>query len=170
MSPATHGESGANEQVDAVGLRIPAQAELLILARLVAAAVAARGECSVDEIEDLRLAIDELCLSVMGGEDQEGGELSLELTREPGAIQISCTFVTSGQGGRSGPEPAAVTGAPTIAGIDREVQDLSSRILDALVDEHHFDERGTARRGWLRKELSTLGSDGNRSDGRTEGG
>ena len=58
----------ANEEdtvvTDHVELTLPARPDLLVLARMTVGAVAARAEMAVDDIEDLRLAIDELCLSV----------------------------------------------------------------------------------------------------------
>ena len=58
---------------DVVELTIPVRADLVVLARLTAATVASRADFDVEEIEDLRLAVDELCISqVQGGGDYSG--------------------------------------------------------------------------------------------------
>lgn len=134
---------------DVVTLQIPADGELLMLARLVTAAVAARADFSVDQIEDLRLAVDELCLSVMG-EGAGRGELCLQLTKEPDAVHISCTYVGFPghleQATAADPGSVASEFAPGVA-----VPELSSRILDALVDEHAYHKDGNERNAWFRK-------------------
>jgi len=48
-----------------VELRIPAKAEWVAVARLAVAAVASRSDFSVEEIEDIRLAIAEACTNVI---------------------------------------------------------------------------------------------------------
>ena len=47
---------------EAVELIIPVQSDLVVLARLTAATVASRAGFNVEEVEDLRLAVDELCV------------------------------------------------------------------------------------------------------------
>ena len=55
--------------VSAVTLSFPADAEYLRLARLAAADAASRAGFDVDEVEDFRIAVDELCHLLMGGTD-----------------------------------------------------------------------------------------------------
>jgi len=54
------GEPNA-EHVDVVTVRIPARAEWVAVARLAASAVASRLDFSVEDIEDVKLAIAEAC-------------------------------------------------------------------------------------------------------------
>ena len=49
-----------------VELSLPADAQMLFLARMTAAAVATRAELNYEQVEDLRLAIDELCIALLG--------------------------------------------------------------------------------------------------------
>jgi hypothetical protein len=121
---------------DVISLSLPARADLLILPRLVVAAIGARAGFNIDEIEDLRLAIDELCVSVIG-EEEGDGELSLELVRSPGCVEVTCRYAAGAAGGAGDP----VTGPA----------DLASRILEALVDEHAFKDEGGTRTAWLKK-------------------
>jgi len=55
----------APQALGSVELRIPARAEWVAVARLAAAAVGSRMRFSVDEIDDLKLAIAEACTSCM---------------------------------------------------------------------------------------------------------
>jgi hypothetical protein len=122
---------------DLVELSIPVRADLVVLARLTAATVASRTGFDLEEIEDLRLAVEELCLLLVGTDD--AGRLSLAYERADDCIEISCTHVpdeAAGTGPRASPEPP---------------DDLSSRILDALVDEHGRDAPDGRQRAWLRK-------------------
>ena len=120
---------------DTVDLSIPAKAELLSLARLTVAAVAARADFDYEEIEDLRLALDELCSRLIGQPSAgDPGTLSLRYEWEVGTLDVHCTL----------------QGAGTHVAIDAEERDLSDRILDALVDDHGHAADGSAA-AWLRK-------------------
>ncbi len=121
---------------DVVELSIPVTADLVVLARLTASTVASRSNFDVEEIEDLRLAVDELCISMV--HNRTDGRLTLRFTRDDDEVEVSCSYVPPSGVGPTGPV------MPTADG-------LSERILDALVDEHgHGDEDGHAR-AWLRK-------------------
>jgi hypothetical protein len=102
---------------DEVRLVVPARPEFLRLARVTAAGLAGRLGFSYDEIEDLRLAIDELCFGLTGPTGRHG-TVELSYTIEPGCLKVE------GQG-RFLEEiiPIGLT-------------DLSRVILSALVDEH----------------------------------
>jgi hypothetical protein len=120
---------------DVVELSIPVRADLVVLARLTAATVASRASFDVEEIEDLRLAVDELCVSLV---DEVGeGRLALRFVRAEHEIEVSCIYHPD----------AALGGRPIPASADG----LSARILDALVDEHGRDSENGHERIWLRK-------------------
>jgi hypothetical protein len=57
-------DSAGREAVNEVSLRIPAHPANVRLARLMASGMASQASMSVEEIEDLRIAVDEAC-SVM---------------------------------------------------------------------------------------------------------
>jgi serine/threonine-protein kinase RsbW len=123
---------------DLVTLSIPASADLLVLVRLTAATVASRAGFDVEEIEDLRLAVDELCISLVN--EGGGGRLELEFIRDAGLIEVSCTH-------RAMSDDSVVE-----AVSDPALEGLSARILDALVDAHGRENRGGYERAWLRKQ------------------
>jgi len=122
---------------DVVTLRFPARGEHLVLARLVTSALASRAGMDLEEIDDLRLAVDELCLSVMT--ELEGAEITLRLLQEGRSVSIDCHFQP--------PAGVEAAGDPASASYG----DLSLRILDALVDDHGRAEDGESRSAWLRK-------------------
>jgi serine/threonine-protein kinase RsbW len=103
-----------------VRLVVPAAPEYLRLVRLTAAGLASRLGFTFDEVEDLRIAVDELCYQLLGNVDDDpaGGPRTMDLTYSAGADFITIT----GSTGLSGPVPPP--------------SDLSEQILDALVDEH----------------------------------
>ena len=53
---------------DRVLLTFPARGDLVVLARLVASAISARVGFDIEELEDLRLAVGELCLLAPTGQ------------------------------------------------------------------------------------------------------
>jgi hypothetical protein len=120
---------------DVVELTIPVQADLVVLARLTAATVASRADFDVEEIEDLRLAVDELCISVIP--DSLEGRLDLTFSRDNDVVEVSCQY------------DGALAGLPAPSG--ESLDGLSARILDALVDEHGHSKMDGQHRAWLRK-------------------
>jgi len=102
-----------------VRLTVPATPELLRLARVTASGVASRLGFSYDEVEDLRLAIDELCFAVTGGRSQDG--------------YILMRYVVRGDA-----ETIEVHGKASFEARSAEplLNELSGAVLDALVDEH----------------------------------
>ena len=71
---------------DVVELRIPAKAEWVAVGRLAVAAVASRSNFSVDDIEDVRLALAEACTSVI--RHAEPGD-QIEIRCETGPNELS---------------------------------------------------------------------------------
>lgn len=123
-----------NSSTMTVDLSIPVKADLVVLARLTAATVAARAGFGVEDIEDLRLAVEELCLSLVRSDDDGRLNFTYECAAE--TITVTCWFE---------PQPGwdgAASGA---------ADDLSLRILDALVDEHGREQRQGRLCAWLRK-------------------
>jgi serine/threonine-protein kinase RsbW len=123
-------------------LTFPARGDLVVLARLVASAISTRVGFDIEELEDLRLAVGELCLLALQGSDARHGDLRLEFTVSSAALDIGCTLV--------GAVPAAPAGRPADGD---EADELSEQILAALVDEHGREQADGSVRAWLRKRL-----------------
>ncbi len=121
------GTSGSARRVDegVVTLTVPGRPEYLRLVRLAAADTGTRAELSIEDIEDLRIAVDELTYALMGDEPVEE-VLTLTYTASPGFVEIE------------GSIPA--TGAPS------PVSELSQSIIGAVVDEHEIVDDGMTRR------------------------
>lgn len=100
-----------------VRLEVPAGPEFLRITRIMAAGVASRVGFTLDEVEDLRIAIDELCFCLVGARGR-AGTITLRYTlHDEGLAVEGVGHFTDGLGN----EP--VTSA------------LSDQILAAVVDE-----------------------------------
>lgn len=102
-----------------VRLSLPASPRYLAAARVVAASLGAESGLSVDDLEDLRLGVNEL-VSVLvesGGADDR---VELEFETDGGSITV--------RGQRSGS-----SGGPL------EVDELTARIVEAVADHHEID-------------------------------
>jgi serine/threonine-protein kinase RsbW len=100
-----------------VRLEVPAGPEFLRITRIMAAGVASRVGFTLDEVEDLRIAIDELCFSLVGARGRTG-TITLRYVLDDGELAVE------GVGRFSdglGNEPVASA--------------LSHQILAAVVDE-----------------------------------
>jgi serine/threonine-protein kinase RsbW len=102
-----------------IELTIPPDPRLLRLVRLVASGLASTAGFDVDELEDLRIAVDEAVTALLEGGDG---------TRLPLRFKIEGRQVTmTGEAAASGTDP-----------LDAERLELSSQILEAVCDEHEL--------------------------------
>lgn len=121
-----------------VRLELPATPESVAVARLAASAMASRMGFSVDEVEDLRIAVSELCAALYAREGPAasegpagggggGGRLELEYAAGLGALEVT---------GRGGEPPGRLSA-------------LSEQILSCLADAYETgaspDGRGLFR-------------------------
>jgi hypothetical protein len=105
---------------DEVRLVVPAKPEFLGLARVTAAGLASRLGFTFDQVEDMRLAIDEMCFGLTGSQGRDGTlEVKFHLNPEGLAVE--------GRGHFASPGPV-------------HLSELSEVILDALVDEHSMED------------------------------
>jgi anti-sigma regulatory factor (Ser/Thr protein kinase) len=116
---------------DEVRLSMPASPQLLRVARLTAAGLAGRLGFSFDEIEDVKIAVDELCFAVVGSKGREG-TLTLRYLLQADSLTIEGAGPSDG-----GPAP--------------EQSEFSSQILNAVVDEHALSREGNELRFRLLK-------------------
>ena len=117
-----------------VSLTVPARPEYLRLVRLAAADTGARAELSIDEIDDLRIAVDELSYALIG-DDPLDETLTLRYVAAPGVVEIE--------------------GACPARDEPVEVSQLSKSIIGAVVDEHEITVADGVRRFRLVKQHRT---------------
>jgi len=132
---------------DEVRLAVPATPEFLRLARLTASGVASRLSFTYDEVEDLRLALDELCFALIGP-DGRAGLVELRYSVLDGSLEVRGV----------GAFGTASAGPPGAGPAEPALSDLSREILAALVDEHRVyrDETGQPC-FWMLKRRRALG-------------
>jgi Histidine kinase-like ATPase domain len=108
-----------------VTLTFPARPEFLRLARIATADAASRAGLDYEEIDDVRIAVSELCSLVSL---DAGATVTLSFLAEPGVLTVT---------GES------ETGAAAVVGTE-----LSQAIIAAVTDEHSLEsDAGTTRFG-----------------------
>src|SRR4029450_6777326 len=73
---------------DHVELRVPASGAYVSVLRTATAGLAARLDFTVDDIEDLRIAVDEACAVLLPLADADA-RLTARFDLEPGALQVA---------------------------------------------------------------------------------
>lgn len=111
-----------------VRLTMPATPQLLRVARLTAAGLAGRLGFSFDEIEDVKIAVDELCFALVGSRGR-AGSLTITYRLSNAQLEIAGEGTFSG-GGESAPAAS----------------ELSAQILAAVVDDHELTRDGDTMR------------------------
>jgi serine/threonine-protein kinase RsbW len=105
-----------------VRLEVPASPEFLRVTRIMVAGVASRLGFTLDEVEDLRIAIDELCFALVG--KGRTGTLSLRYVMLPDALEVV------GVGHFVDDEAPPLRLSP-----------ISEQILKAMVDESELESK-----------------------------
>ena len=75
---------------DTIRMTIPALLAFVRLPRVAIAGLATRSGFSYDEVEDLRLAVGEVCQVLLDGADRDG-TLTIEFAVERGAMRVEVT-------------------------------------------------------------------------------
>ena len=104
---------------DEVQLVMPADPEFLRLARVTAMGLASRLSFTIDEIDDLRIAIDELVFGLIGTKGRDG------------SVRMTYRLDSAGLEVRGNGEFADNGSSPGLS-------ELSELILDAVADEHEL--------------------------------
>jgi hypothetical protein len=118
-----------------IQLTAPAERGSVRLARILAAGVAADAGLSIDDTEDLRIAVSELVALLVDGLEEPGLAIEIDFSRDAGEVVVE------------GHRPP-VAGRPDVTGV---VDDLALEILRVVVDDHTFDAGATGRRFHLVK-------------------
>jgi serine/threonine-protein kinase RsbW len=121
----------ADDNLGTVDLVIPAKAEWVAVARLAVAAVASRLRFSVDEIEDVKLAIAEACTNCI---THAARAARIEVTCEAESEQLRVTVGMRG----AGPRLEVIGNSED---EDRQADELGIFLIRALMDtvETHAD-------------------------------
>ena len=139
------GTEHRTSECEIIDISIPGSVDLVVLARFTAATIGARAGFDLDEIDDLRLAVDELSISF--GPLDASVCLRFEFVREGSNVTVRCTS-----------EP--MTGVADTADIRRDLdvigweqaRELSEQLLRELVDAHGREVTNDRTVAWLRKQ------------------
>ena len=120
---------------DSVILRFPASTERVRLARALVATLADEAGFDYDDVQDLRIAVDELCFMLLDS-GAPVGMLELTARQQKGMLEVAgtCQF----------------DGIPHEAADDPSTQ-LTRQILATVIDEYEFRFEGTTGHFFLRK-------------------
>lgn len=122
-----------------VHLVVPARPELVGVVRLTAASLAGTLDFSLNDIEDLKIAVEELCHQIM---DSAAGEGALRITYVMGTDTLEVI----------GTGPGAAHPSPDRPGH----HPLSNRILDAVTDGYTLDlDQDLARFRFVKRRAAT---------------
>jgi len=107
--------------IDEITLTIPRDADFHRVAHLVLGGLAVRMDLTVENLEDLQIALD----SILGRSEFEAGDITVRMALRDGALET-----------RVGPLPANV-----LDEIEREQDNELSlrRVLESTVDDVHVD-------------------------------
>jgi hypothetical protein len=131
-----------------IEVSIPGSVDLVVLARFAAATIGARAGFDLDEIDDLRLAVDELSVS-FGPVDAET-RLRYTFLRDGDAVHVRCTREPSDEESDGG------AGHSERDLIDwQQARELSAQLLDELVTRHGREIAGGRSVAWLTKQRGT---------------
>jgi hypothetical protein len=119
-----------------ITLIAPAERGSVRLARILAAGVAADCGLSIDDTEDLRIAVSELVALLVDGEPDVSRNIDVRFLRGPGEVVVEGHLEGAGHDS---------------AGVD----DLVLEILRVVVDDHSFDAGASGRRFRLVKRTRT---------------
>jgi serine/threonine-protein kinase RsbW len=116
--------AGQRDEPAVVELRIPAGPEWVGVARLAAAGIASRLDFSIEDIEDLKLAVAEACNCCI----QNGGSGDVHISCALHADRIEISVGRAGAPAKQGAQASA-------AGDDEELGGLGVFLIRALMDD-----------------------------------
>jgi serine/threonine-protein kinase RsbW len=117
-----------------IELSLPASSRYMRLARLMASGVATSSGLPLEEVEDFRIAVDELCSTLIEMGEGQPIRLSFEMAQD--ALVVHATTPTT-----------------RTAAIDDERLTLSRQILDVVTDGHDLTHHDGQVEFTARKEV-----------------
>jgi serine/threonine-protein kinase RsbW len=121
-----------------IELSLPSESRYMRLARLMASGVATTCGLPLEEVEDFRIAVDEVCATLIEIGDGEPVRLAFELGSQ--TLVVTATTVASRE-----------------AAIDEERLGLSRQILDVVTDGHELSQSGGEATFTARKQVRSRG-------------
>lgn len=115
-------DAAASTRAD-VSLRVPADGAYVSVLRTMTAGLAARLDFTVDDIEDLRIAVGEACALVLPEADPSG-DLEAEFRLTPGILSVT-------------------VGVPTDGPRDPDYESFAWQVLSTLATEASVSSNGT---------------------------
>jgi hypothetical protein len=133
---------------EVIEISIPGSVDLVVLARFTAATIGTRAGFDLDEIDDLRLAVDEL--SVAFGPLDAETRLRYAFLREGDTVNVRCTREPTDEEVEEG------AGHTERDLIDwQQARELSAQLLDELVSAHGREIANGRSVAWLTKQRDT---------------
>jgi hypothetical protein len=127
-----------DQKAGRIELSLPPDTRYMRLARLMASGVATSCGLPLDEVEDFRIAVDELCATLIEMGDGDAVKLAFEMSDD--------TLVVMG-----------TTTASTRDRVDDDRLNLSRQILDVVTDGHGLERSGEMVAFTARKRLRGRG-------------
>jgi hypothetical protein len=129
---------------EVIEISIPCSVDLIVLARFAAATIGARAGFDLDEIDDLRLAVDELTVSF--GPLNRGTCLRFEFSRDRETVNVRCTHdpTLEMNDGLSNAEFDVINW--------EQARELSQQLLHELVDAYGREVTNGRSVAWLKKQ------------------
>jgi len=109
---------------DTISIIVPARAEFLHVVRTVVGSVAAKGNLTIDAIEDLRIAVDEACAQLLVA---RGSSITARITASADRIEVACST-----------DADVATWPPE--GVQHT---LAAQVLQGLADDVAWERDGT---------------------------
>jgi serine/threonine-protein kinase RsbW len=122
MDPVTTSTPAGSSETDRIELVVPMRAEFATTLRTLAASVGADIGFSIDEIDDVRLAISEVLSGLVDASEDRHERARIELSAQPGSITATL--------GREGSQP------------DISLDDLAEHILRSVTDHYEVGPDG----------------------------
>jgi hypothetical protein len=154
VKAVTYEELRTSER-EIIEIAFPGSVELVVIARFTAATVGARAGFDLDEIDDLRLAVDEL--SVSFGPLDGDTCLRYEFLREGDSVTVRCTREPTSVMARGEADPHEDRSGRSERDLEywQHARELSAVLLDELVDLHGRDVDDRRSVAWLTKRRAT---------------
>jgi serine/threonine-protein kinase RsbW len=122
----TQDDTGATLQADMVTIKLPAAGAYLSVLRTATAGLAARLDFTLDEIEDLRIAVDEACAMLLA-QAVPGADLDCTFTLNGDSIRVGVSVLTL-----DGQQPSRDTFAWTVLSALAGEVDSSAGVDDRV--------------------------------------